>query len=104
MKIPFNLHEEYRQYVEKNQDPYGKACVEAGEAVMNLLDEGKTPEEAEEGLRGKELTGFMAGAAISGVCHFHERGEEMKTWWNNKNQSGEPDHNGVNNPAIIEIG
>ena len=103
MKIPFNLHEEYRKYVEQNSsDPYSKAVVDAGEAVMNLLDEGKTPEEAGKGLNGKDLTGFMAGSAISGVCYFHERGEEMKEWWN-RNQSGQPDENGVNNPAIIEI-
>ena len=102
MKIAFNLHEEYRSYVEKNSDPYSKAVVDAGEVVMNLLDEGKTPEEAEKGLHGKELSGYMAGAAILAVCHFHERGEEMKKYWNKS--MGNEDAKGVINPAIITIG
>lgn len=104
MKIKQDLQKEYEDYVAKNNDPYGGACVKAGEEVMRLLDEGKTPEEAEKGLRGFDLTGFMAGAAISGVCHFHERGEEMKAWWN-RNTPGTPDEKtGVNNPAIITLG
>ncbi len=103
MKIKQGLEKEYESYVAKNNDPYSKACVKAGEKVMQLLDEGKTPEEAEEGLKGQELTGFMAGAAISGVCRFHERGDEMKAWWNRNNPQGEPDDNGVNNPAILEF-
>lgn len=102
MKIKKELEAEYKDYVEKNNDPYGGQCVKAGEVVMNLLDEGKSCEEAEEGLHGFGLTGYMAGAAISAVCHFHERGDEMKAWWN-RNQGGTPDENGVNNPAIITI-
>lgn len=96
------LQKEYEFYVSKNQDGYGNACIKAGEAVMKLLDEGKSPEEAEKGLHGFGLTGFMAGAAIQGVCHFHERGEEMKEWWNN--QYGVKNAKGVVNPAIVEVG
>ncbi len=103
MNIKPELEQEYTDYVAKNDDPYGGACIKAGEAVMRLLEEGKTPEEAEKGLHGFDLTGYMAGAAISGVCRFHQRGEEMKAWWN-RNQSGTPDEEGVNNPAIITIG
>ena len=103
MKIKQGLEQEYQEYVEKNKDPYSKACVVAGEKVGQLLDEGKTPQEAEEGLRGQELSGFMAGAAISGVVHFNPRGDEMKKWWNKENPHGEPDGTGTNNPAIITI-
>ncbi len=104
MQIKEGLEEEHRQYVEKNKDDYGGACVKAGERVGILLDEGKAPEEAEKGLHGDELTGFMAGAAISGVVKFHPRGNEMRIWWN-RNVSGEPDDmSGTNNPAIITIG
>lgn len=102
MNIKPELQEEYKSYIEKNSDPYSKACIVAGEKVMNLLDEGKSPEEAEKGLNGQDLTGFMAGATISAVSHFHIRGEEMKVWWN-RNQGGTPDERGVNNPAIITI-
>ena len=102
MKIIEGKESEYAEYVAENSDGYGGACVKAGEAVMELLDEGKTPEEAKSGLHGFGLTGFMAGAAISGVSHFHQRGEEMKLWWN-RNVSGEPDEAGVNNPAIITL-
>lgn len=84
-KIKKHLYQEYKKYIERNsKDSYSKACVEAGEAVMKLLDEGKSPEEAEKALDGIGLTGYMAGAAISGVCYFHERGDEMKQWWNRK--------------------
>jgi hypothetical protein len=96
------LKEEYDNYVKKNsEDGYSKAVVKAGEVVMKLLDEGKTPEEAEQGLYNLDLTGFMAGAAIQAVCHFHERGEEMKTWWNRS--YGVENGEGVVNPAIMTI-
>lgn len=95
---------EYAEYVQKNGDPYGAECVKSGEAVMALLDEGKSPEEAEKALYGRGLTGFMAGAAISGVVHFHQRGQEMKAWWNRKNPHGESDEmSGTNNPAIVTL-
>lgn len=103
MKIKEGMEAEYKSYVEKNDDPYGSACIKAGEAVGQLLDEGKTPEEAGKGVHGHGLTGFMAGAAISGVVRFHPRGEEMKVWWNKENPHGEPDDTGTNNPAIITI-
>ena len=103
MNIKQGLEKEYAHYVEINDDPYSKAVIRAGEKVMVLLDEGKTPEEAEQGLHGEDLTGYMAGAAISAVVHFHTRGEEMKKWWN-REQGGTGEEKGTINPAIIEIG
>lgn len=85
MKIKIGLEQEYAEYVKKNsENGYSKACVDAGEMIGNALDEGKTPEEAEETLHGKDLglTGFMVGAAMQGVVYFNPRGEEMKIWWN----------------------
>jgi len=103
MNIKKGMEVGYAKYVAQNSDPYGSAIVKAGDRVMKLLDEGKIPEEAEKGLHGDGLTGFMAGAAISGVVKYHERGEEMKAWWN-KTNSGEPDEmSGTNNPAIITL-
>lgn len=102
MAIKKELEQDYKNYVEMNSDPYSKAVVSAGGEVMKLLDEGKTPEEAEKGLHGHDLTGFMAGAAVSGVVKYHERGEEMKVWWN-RTSVGTSDENGVKNPAIVTI-
>lgn len=83
MKIKQELQQEYNQYVKTNsEDSYSKAVIEAGEAVMKLLDDGKTCEEAQEGMYGGELTGYMAGAVASAVAHFHERGDEFRNYWN----------------------
>lgn len=105
MNIKPELRAEYDEYVAKNQDPYGKCAIDAGESVMSLLDAGNTPEQAEKGLNGHGLTGFLAGCAIQGVVRFHERGEEMRVWWNKFNgvKEGE-DNGGVVNPAILTIG
>ncbi len=104
MQVKPGLEEKYAEYLRINADGgYGQACTDAGEAVGKLLDEGRSPEEAEKGLYGNGLTGFMAGAAISGVVKFHPRGEELKAWWN-RTTSGTPDEVGVNNPAIITLG
>lgn len=107
MNIKPELQEEYKSYVEKNSDPYSKAVVDCGEIFGKFVDEGKTFDEAERAMldseEGNELTGYMMGALMSAVSHFHIKGDEVKAWWN-KNQSGTPDENGVNNPAIITIG
>lgn len=107
MKIKQGLESEYKDYIEKNSDPYSKAVVTCGETFGNFVDAGKTFDEAERGMLdtedGSELTGAMMGFLMSSACHFHERGDEIKTWWN-KRSGGEPDERGVNNPAIITIG
>ena len=92
---------EYAKYVEINKSPYSKAVIDAGEGVMKLLDGGKNPEEAEKGLYGFGITGYQSGAAIQAVVHFHERGEEMRAWWNNKH--GVKSNDGTVNPAIMTI-
>jgi len=107
MKIKQGKEENYQKYVDINKpDEYSKACVDCGEIFGNFVDEGKTFDEAEELMLatpdGQELTGFMMGALMSGVSNFHERGDEIKAWWNNKT-NGDPDHHGVKNPAIITI-
>lgn len=104
MNIKKELTAEYQKYVEINSgDGYSKATMKAGEVVMKLLDEGKTCEEAAKALYGQDLTGYMAGAAIQVVVHFHERGEEMKKWWN-RSYGGTGEEKGTINPAIITIG
>ncbi len=107
MKIKQELQEEYDNYVKINsEDGYSKAVVDCGEIFGNFVDEGKTFDEAERAMldtpNGSELTGFMMGALMSAISHFHPQGKEIKEWWN-KRSGGEPDERGVNNPAIITI-
>ncbi len=75
----------------------------AGASVGKLLDEGKTCEEAEKGMNGHDLTGYMAGAVASAITHFHPRGEEFKKFWN-KGYGGTGEEEGTINPAILTIG
>ena len=106
MKIKQGLESEYDEYVKKNNDPYGGCCVKCGEFFGKFVDEGRTFDEAEEMMLetpdGDGITGFMMGALMSGLSHFHERGDEIKVWWN-KRSDGTPDESGVNNPAILTI-
>ena len=104
MKIKKGLEEGYKKYVGVNQDDgYSKEIITRGEMFGNLVDEGKSFEEAEGAMvKGSGLTGFMVGALMSALSKYHERGDEIKSWWN-KRSGGEPDENWVNNPAILTI-
>lgn len=103
MKIKEGLEKEYEEYVSNNKDEYGKCAIDAGESVGIALDEGKTPEEAIEKLHDhKELTGFLAGAAIQGTVHFNPRGDDLRKAWN-KMYGIEEEGKGVVNPAIITL-
>lgn len=107
MEIIKGKEAEYQKYVEVNNDPYSRAVVVCGENFGAALDAGKTPSEAEEIMlkteEGQELTGYMVGAIMSAITHFHPRGEEVKRWWN-AGHGGTPDEStGVNNPAIITL-
>lgn len=100
METKKGLEASYEKYVKNNsEDEYSKACVNAGEAVAKLLDEGATAEAALEGLMGHGLTGFMASMAAKGVAHFHPRGEEIRVAWNAKN--GIKTENGIVNAAVM---
>ncbi len=103
MNIKPGLEEEYEKYVKINsEDEYSKVVISAGENVGKLLDEGKSPEEAEKGLHGFQLTGYMAGAVVSIINHFHPRGEEMNSFWN-KSLGGTGEEKDTINPAILTI-
>ncbi len=102
MKTKPDLQEKYDNWAKINsEDDYSKATIEACEAVAILLDEGKTPEDALEGLHGKDLTGYMAGVAVSAIVRFHPRGEEVKKPWNKR--CGNEEAEGMINPAIMTI-
>lgn len=103
MKIKEEFVPEYKDYVEKNSDPYSSAVVKAGEKVGEMLDEGETAEKALDGLLGEGLSGAMAGAAVFGVVRYNPRGEELKVAWN-KSWGGTGEEVGTIDPSIIEIG
>lgn len=102
MNVKPDKEEAYAKYVEINADDYSKACVDAGEAVGKMLDEGKTAEEALDGLKGHGLTGYMAAMAAKAVAHFHPRGEEVRVAWNKDYGHGDLKE-GIINPAIMNV-
>ena len=62
------LVKQFEDWVNKNSDPYGKACVDVARRAMEILDEGKNFEthtlivQADKDIHGEsELTGYMAG-------------------------------------------
>jgi len=108
MKLKQNIEEKYKKDIEANKsEPYSKCIMDCMEIMGNEIDNGALFDNAEEAMLktpdGQELTGFMMGAIVSGLAHYHERGDEIKVWWNNKS-GGTPDESGVKNPAIVTIG
>lgn len=103
MKIIPGKEQDYKEYCEINShDDYSNACIIAGERVGDLLDAGKTPKQAEKGMYGLGLTGFMAAMVCRGIWKYHPRGEEFKAYWNKKH-GGTGDENGTMNPAVMDI-
>ena len=87
----------WNEYVEKNNDPYGKACIDVAREVMILLDNDKTalkkgyyPDihtahgmicEVDKKIKAGGITGFMADCVSLMIRDCHERGEEfMKSY------------------------
>ena len=105
----------WNDYVKKNQDPYGKACVDVARKVMEILDKNTSFDcheiiwEADKEIKAGRITGFMAGCVACMVSECHVRGEEFREKWNihcqvgtegvEANKSG-----GVLNPALLNIG
>lgn len=97
------LTKEWEGYVEKNKDGYGHAVIEVIVKVCKGLDEGKTPEEAEnEGIKDSGITGFQAGCMAGAIAHFHPRGDEFNKYFN-KQCGGTGEEKGTINPAILTI-
>jgi hypothetical protein len=102
MKTKEGLQEKWNNWTKINsEDDYSKACVHAADAVALKLDEGATPEDALEALKGRELTGFMASEATKAVAHFHPRGEEIRVAWNEMN--GVKSEKRIVNTAILNV-
>ena len=108
---------EWNEYVSKNNDPYGKCCVDVAREVMKLLDTLKyknfKPHQiicaAEKNIKEDGITGFMAGCVASMVSQCHSRGEEFRKKWNIENQIGDEGEKANKkeratlNPALLTI-
>ena len=105
-KLKEGLAEEWKKAAGANcLDPYSFGVVQATVNAFELLVEGKTPEEVENGaFGGHGYSGFMVGSAAGWIAKFHQRGEEFNQYWNNKfGVSEEKAKGGTVNPALITI-
>lgn len=104
----------WAEWVESNQDSYGKACVDVARRVMELLDEANNFDthqiicQADDDIEAGGITGFMAGYVAKMVSQCHERGEEFRVAWNSDNQIGDEgdkanEGDGILNPALLTI-
>lgn len=73
-----------------------QARMAKGEQLIDIAQQ--TSHEADIG----GITGFMHGRAVSALAHFWVHGDVLKKWYNGK--YGQPDAEGVVNPAILTIG
>ena len=103
--MPITNQKKWDNYVSKNKDDYGKACVDTAREAMRLLDEEKDFDCHDlicRADKNDDLTGFMAGAVSSIISQCHSRGEEWRKKWN-EGYGVSGDKKGVVNPALLTI-
>lgn len=116
MKIFAGSEKEYQDWYDKNDNAYGRACLEYAERWANLLEEEigtstdmeeveKIIEENAKRLSHKTdtegITGFMYGCAVSFLADCWKYGEFLRQWHNKEfHYSG----NGVINPSVLYLG
>jgi hypothetical protein len=104
----------WNECVTKNDDPYGKACVDVAREVMRMLDEEDGYREnidchtlicrADKKIEAGGITGFMAGAVAHMIAACHSRGDEFRVAFNKDHGvSEEKAKGGVVNPAVVTI-
>ena len=114
MKILKGKEQEYKDWYEKNSDPYSRACFTYAERWAELLE--KEIEESDKDTKEvmkqyaekyshdadiEGITGFMFGMAVQILSLCWEYGEELRKWHNKEyDYEGE----GVVNPAILTVG
>lgn len=115
MKIKLGMEREWAKFVAANSlDGYSKGIVDFATDWANLMEaDGEEVDKVAKPCSSKAdekygITGFMYGAAVSTLCKFWERGEELRQWHNldvqirdegvKANESG-----GVLNPAILIV-
>ncbi len=105
---------EWKEYVDKNKDPYSKCCVDVARRIMEILDKGEDFDthkiicQADDEIKAGGITGFMAGCVAQMVSECHIRGEEFRKKWNTDNQRQDEGDKankgkGVLNPALLNI-
>src|SRR3990167_9147446 len=73
----------WEQQIKLNkEDGYSFEVIKAADLIMSALDGGDSLEMAHNTMYGTDITGFMAGAAVSIVSECHERGEDFNDFWN----------------------
>ena len=113
MKILEGKEKEYKDWYDKNNDPYGRACFtyaerwagmlenlieSSDEDVMTVVEKNADRLSHEADIEG--ITGFMYGCAVSILAQCWKYGEELRKW---NNREYYYDGDGVVNPAIMTI-
>lgn len=112
MKIRQGMEQAYKEWDEKNRDPYGHAVFTYAERWAELMekdiDESQDEQKAiienakkhshEADTEG--ITGFMYGCAVKILSDCWQYGETLRIW-HNKEYGYEGD--GIVNPAIMTI-
>ena len=112
-----NLKDEtsWNHYMEINQDPYSKCCVDVARRVMEILDLGEPLDkswdivnQADDDINAGGITGFMAGCIAQMVSQCHARGDEFRRKWNTESQIHDEgdqanDSGGILNPVLLTI-
>ena len=114
MKILEGREQDYKDWLGKNIDPYGRGCFTYAERwaeMMENLIESSTDESMKVIIDNADrlsheadtegITGFMYGCAVSILSQCWKYGEELRKW-HNKEYNYEGD--GVVNPAVMTIG
>lgn len=113
MKIVKGKEQEYKDWYDKNSDPYSRACFTYAERWARMMEEKieasednemkvivdnakQLSDEADE----EGITGFMYGVAVSILSQYWEYRECLRKW---HNKEYEYDGDGVVNPAVITV-
>lgn len=107
----------WRSWVEKNQDPYGAACVRYADKWARIMEAEiargvalvDCAERAASVADDEGITGFMYGCAVGMLAEAWVHGEQLRRWHNRKTQFGTEgdeanESGGVLNPALLRIG
>lgn len=114
MKILNGKEQEYKDWYNKNLDPYGHACFTYAERWAEMMEnaiDSSTDEpmkvivdnanrlSLEADVEG--ITGFMYGMAVNILSQEWEYGELLRKW---HNKEYDYDGDGVVNPSILTVG
>lgn len=116
IEIELKDKKSWKEFVDKNKDPYGSACVEYADSWARLMQaefaKGKKiadcAKETSYQLGFLGITGFMYGCAVSMLAKCWKHGEALRMWHNLDTQikdEGERanEDGGVLNPALLSI-